>query len=84
MQEVLLVCAIGILCMTCFMLGAKLGQTVSKGEDIKLPTINPLELYREREERKAAQAVQDRVETILQNIDAYDGTGNRQTDVPGR
>lgn len=81
-MELAMVCAIGIMCMGCFVLGAKVGQTVNKGEDIKLPTVNPLELYREHEQKKAAQAEQDRMSVIAENIEVYDGTGYRQKDVP--
>ena len=83
-MEVLLVLTVGALCIGCFLVGAKVGQTVSKGEEIKLPTVNPLELYREREQKQAAQEEQDRLDTIMRNIESYDGTGHRQEDVPGR
>ena len=83
-MEVLLVLTVGALCIGCFLVGAKVGQTVSKGEEIKLPTINPLEAYREHEAKKAAQEQQDRLDTIMRNIESYDGTANRQADVPGR
>lgn len=79
-----LVIAVGTLCICCFYLGAKLGQTVSKGEEIKLPTVNPLELYREHEQKKEAKAEQERIDVIMRNVEAYDGTGNNQEDVPGR
>lgn len=83
-MDIVLVVAVGAMCIACFMVGAKVGQTVSKGEDIKLPTVNPLEAYREHEQRKAAKDEQERVETILQNIEAYNGTADGQRDVPGR
>lgn len=83
-MEIVLVAAVGAMCIACFMVGAKVGQTVSKGEDIKLPTVNPLEAYREHEQKKAARDEQERMETILRNIESYDGTGDRQEDVPGR
>lgn len=83
-MEIVLVLAVGAMCICCFMVGAKVGQTVSKGEDIKLPTVNPMELYREHEQKKEAQAEQERMEAILRNIEAYDGTADRQEDVPGR
>ena len=83
-MEVVLVLAVGAMCIVCFMVGAKVGQTVSKGEDIKLPTINPLELYREHEQKREAREQQERIDVIMSNIEAYDGTGNRQEDVPGR
>lgn len=83
-MEIVLVLAVGAMCICCFWVGAKVGQTVSKGEDIKLPTVNPMELYRGHEQKKEAQAEQERMEAILRNIEAYDGTGAKQEDVPGR
>ena len=83
-MEIVLVLAVGAMCICCFMVGAKVGQTVSKGEEIKLPTVNPMELYREHEQKKEARAEQERIETIMRNVEAYDGTANRQEDVPGR
>ncbi len=83
-MEIVLVVAVGAMCIACFMVGAKVGQTVSKGEDIQTPAVNPLKAYREHEQRKAAREEQDRMETILRNIEAYDGTADRQEDVPGR
>lgn len=83
-MEILLVLTVGALCIGCFLVGAKVGQTVSKGEEIKMPTVNPLDLYREHEQKKAAREEQDRLDTIMRNIESYDGTANRQQDVPGR
>ena len=83
-MEALLVAIMGAACIACFLIGAKVGQTVSKGEDIKLPKVNPLEAYREREARKEAEMEQSRLDTIMQNIEAYDGTSNGQKDVPRR
>ena len=81
-MDILLVLVVGAMCCTCFFIGAKVGQTVSKGEEITVPTINPLEVYRKNEQRKEAQREQERMDTIMQNIDAYDGTGAGQKDVP--
>lgn len=69
--------------ITCFMLGAKVGQTVSKGEDIKLPEINPIEVYKAHEAKKQAEMEQNRIDTIMRNIECFDGTSNGQEDVPG-
>ncbi len=81
-MEVLLILTVGALCVLCFLIGAKVGQTVSKGEEIKLPTVNPLKAYREHEAKKEAELEQDKVNTILRNIESYDGTANGQRDVP--
>ena len=83
-MEILLAITIGAMCIACFMVGAKVGQTVSKGEDIEMPNINPLELYREHEARKEARAEQDRMEAIMRNIESYNGTAEGQEDLPGR
>lgn len=83
-MEIVLVLAVGAMCIFCFLVGAKVGQTVSKGENIELPTVNPLELYREHEQKREAGAEQDRIEVIMANVEAYDGTANGQKDVPGR
>lgn len=80
-MEILLVVTVGVLCIGCFLIGAKVGQTVSKGETIEMPSINPLEAYRKHEARKEAQAEQERIDTIVRNIESYDGTGNNQEDV---
>lgn len=81
-MEALLLLLMGLLNIACFMIGAKVGQAVSKGEPIEMPSINPLKAHREREERKVAEAEQERIETIMRNIEAYDGTGAHQEDVP--
>ena len=83
-MEVLLLLVMGAANIACFLIGAKIGQKTAKGEDIKLPTVNPLELVQEHREKKAAQEERDKVETILRNIESYDGTGYGQEDVPGR
>ena len=84
MELLLMVLCTGAMCIVCFLIGASTGQKVSKGEDIKLPTLNPMEAYREREAKREARMEQDRLETIMQNIENYDGTANGQKDVPGR
>lgn len=81
-MDILTILAIGTLCVVCFLTGAKVGQTVSKGEPIKMPSVNPVEAVRGHRERKEAEREQDRIDTILRNIEAYDGTAKGQEDVP--
>lgn len=81
-MTILTILAVGALCIVCFFVGAKVGQTVSKGEDIKLPNVNPLEAIRQHEAKKEAETEQDKINTILQNIESYDGTAYGQKDVP--
>ncbi len=81
-MEALLLAVMAVSNILCFIFGAKVGQAVSKGEDIELPTVNPMEIVRERRDKKEAEMAQDRLETIMRNIESYDGTGAGQEDVP--
>lgn len=81
-MEILLVLVTGALCLACFFVGAKVGQKVSRGETIETPKIDPFKTFRQREERKEQQREQERIDTILRNIESYDGTGSGQEDVP--
>lgn len=81
-MELLLVLIVCVSNIVCLIVGAKVGQTVSKGKDIEVPTINPMKIYREHVEKKEAETEKHRLDTILRNIDRYDGTGSGQEDVP--
>lgn len=82
METILLILTVGALCVACFFVGACVGQTAAKGEDIKPPKIDPLKPFREREERQEAKREQERMDAIMRNIDRYDGTGIGQEDIP--
>jgi hypothetical protein len=83
-MEVLLLLVMGAVNVFCFLIGAKVGQAVVKGEKVEMPSVNPLKAAREKENRREAQKEQERVEAILRNIESYDGTSRGQEDVPGR
>lgn len=72
---------IGIQNLICITIGLKIGL-LYKGE----PIPNPVEVIKERKVKKEAvneaKKEQDRIETILKNIENYDGTGSGQIDVP--
>jgi hypothetical protein len=80
-MEVLLVLAIGFVCIACLLIGVNVGQAVAKGEEVKLPT-NPIQSAKERQTKQEAEFEQNRLNTILQNIDRYDGTSDGQKEVP--
>jgi hypothetical protein len=82
MEALLTIAAVAASNIVCFMIGAKVGQAVSKGEEVKLPNLNPLEAVREHNAKKEAKYQQSRLDTILGNIDSYDGTGSGQKDIP--
>lgn len=81
-MEIALVFLVGVMNICCFTIGAVVGQKVSKGEKIETPTVNPMKLYREKEAKREAQKEQDKLDTILRNIEGYDGTSRGQEDVP--
>lgn len=82
METFILIAIVGTLNIVCFFIGAKVGQTVAKGEKIELPNVNPIEVIREHKDKKEAEREQDRIEVIMQNIERYDGTADGQQDVP--
>jgi hypothetical protein len=81
-MEALLMLIMGAYGAACFVIGAKVGQKVVKGESIEMPKINPMERIQEHRDKKQAEKEQERIDTILRNIDRYDGTGRGQEDVP--
>ena len=81
-MEILLALTVGALCIVCFFIGAKVGQTVVKGEPIEMPSVSPIEAVRAHRDKKEAEMKQDKLETIMRNIESYDGTSNGQEDVP--
>ena len=79
---VLIVIAVGAMNILCFMIGAKVGQSVSKGESVELPSLDPLKAMREHREERANRKEQNKLDAILRNIESYDGTGLGQEDIP--
>ena len=80
-ENILMLLLISTLNIVCFFVGAKIGQKIVKGEDIKAPEItftNPLENYRKK---KQTEAEQNKIDTIIQNIESYNGTSAGQKDV---
>ena len=83
-MEVLLVVFMTAANLVCFFIGLKVGMKVQRGEDINVPSINPVAAVSAYKGRKEAAREQDRVEVIMRNIENYDGTGIGQVDVPRR
>ena len=82
-MEILLIAVVGALNIVCFFIGAKVGQTVAKGKDIETVKIpSPVTAYKAHIATKEAEAEKNKLDTILHNIEHYDGTGNYQKDVP--
>ncbi len=82
-MEILLIAVVGTLNIACFFIGAKVGQTVANGKEIQTPEVkSPMKLIHEHQDRKEAEKEKSKLDTILQNIERYDGTANGQEDVP--
>lgn len=81
-MEALFIAVMGAVNILCFVVGARVGQKVSRGEDVELPKVNPVEAVREYKKRVRAEREMDRVSTIMQNIENYQGSSIGQRDVP--
>lgn len=81
-MEILLMLIFSVSNIVCFVVGAKVGQKVSKGETIETPNLNPVKAYHEYQSQKEADRKQNRLDAIMRNIENYDGTGIGQEDVP--
>ena len=78
----LVIAIVGALNIVCFFVGANVGQKVSKGEPIEMPSLNPMKVIQEHREQAEAKKKQNEIDTIMRNIEKYDGTGYGQEDVP--
>ena len=80
-MEVLLLAIVSLSNIICFVIGAKVGQAIVKGEKVEMPKLDPLKPIRESKARKVAEQEQDKLSKILRNIERYDGTSKGQEDV---
>lgn len=80
-MEALLIAIVGAVNILCFLIGAKVGQTVVKGEKVELPSANHLTLFKAQKEKKEAERQQNKIDAIMRNIEAYDGTSFGQEEI---
>lgn len=72
----------GAVNIACFVFGAKVGQSVAHEEKIEMPQIkSPMQLIVEKRKKKAANKEERKIETLLQNIENYNGTAAGQKDL---
>jgi hypothetical protein len=87
-MDVVLILCVCLTNVVCFILGAKVGQMAARGEPVSVSVPNPISAAIERKERKEemeeVNREREKIDTILENIDNYDGTPFGQKDVPGR
>ena len=80
-DTILLLFLFGIFIITAYTLGLKNGQKLKNNEEIKIPEINPVKIVRNEIETFEQRKKQDVYDTIMTNIDNYDGTGLGQKDI---
>ena len=72
-MEALLLLIMGVVNVLCFIVGAKVGQKSAKGEEIELPSVNPLKAVREHQEKRMAEMEQDaRSRLVEHHLISYD------------
>ena len=81
METIALLFLFGIFIIIAYTLGLKNGQKLKNNEEIKMPEINPVKIVRNDMERKKEKKRQTAFETMMSNIDNYDGTGLGQKDI---
>ncbi|MCQ2087688.1 MAG: hypothetical protein MJZ37_06440 [Bacilli bacterium] len=77
-----LVIITALVCLTnviCFIIGAKVGQRATNNEPITFP--NPVKAVEEYRDNKEQREFQEQINTMLENINNYDGTGLGQKDI---
>ena len=82
METIALLFLFGIFIILAYTLGLKNGQKIKNNEEIKIPEINPVKMVRNEIETFEQKKKQDAYDTMMANIDNYDGTGLGQKDIP--
>ena len=80
-DTILLLFLFGIFIIIAYTLGLKNGQKLKNNEEIKMPEINPAKIVRNEIESFEEKKRQSTFETMMSNIDNYDGTGLGQKDI---
>ena len=81
METIALLFLFGIFIILSYTLGLKNGQKLKNNEEIKMPEVNPIKIVRNEIDAFEQRKKQDVYDTIMANIDNYDGTGLGQKDI---
>ena len=82
METIALLFLFGVFIILAYTLGLKNGQKLKNNEEIKIPELNPIKIVRNEIETFEQKKKQDAYDTMMANIDNYDGTGLGQKDIP--
>ena len=76
------ICFMAFINILSFIVGARVGQKVVRGESIETPLRSPLNVVSEVKDSFEQRKIQEREKIIAENIDNYSGTSLGQKDVP--
>jgi hypothetical protein len=83
MTETIVICTIfGVFLILSFVIGARVGQKIVKGEEVKVEMPNPIKAIEKHLETKAIEKEADKLSVMMENIDNYDGTDLGQKEIP--
>lgn len=82
METIALLFLFGVFIILAYTIGLKNGQKLKNNEEIKIPEINPVKIVKNEIETFEQKKKQDAYDTMMANIDNYDGTGLGQKDIP--
>ena len=82
METIALLFLFGVFIILAYTLGLKNSQKLKNNEEIKIPEINPVKIVKNEIETFEQKKKQDAYDTMMANIDNYDGTGLGQKDIP--
>jgi hypothetical protein len=83
MIDTIIICTIfGVFLILAFIIGARVGQKIVKGEEVKVELPNPIKAIQEHNEKREAEKEIEKIDIMVENIDNYDGTGLGQKQLP--
>ncbi len=81
-METVLICTVfGVFLCFAFVFGIKIGELLSQGKTIDIPSLNPIKQLKKNIENKSQRKERENYNKLLQNIDNYDGTELGQKEV---
>lgn len=70
-----------VISLVFFLIGIRVGQSMKSDKPILPKPTNPMDLYKQRESKKIEEERQREVAIMLDNVDNYDGTPNKQKEI---
>lgn len=80
MEQIIMFFLFGLFIIFAFIYGLNCGQKIAKNKSIVIPSVNTK--VKEFKLKKEEKKINTKIDTELENIDNYDGTGLGQKDIP--